>query len=257
MRRPILAFLNALLVAVILGLLWEALAWTVDNPISLPDPRTTLRAFQKHHSQILPATGDVIAVGLQAFMTALAIAIVITLLSIFVPFSKRLTAPILIFFRSAPIVVFVPIIYFLDPDPDRTRYIVGVIISLYPLCALPMRRAEQVPREYWEAATAMGASPFAYRMHVELPWSLSGLLEGCRVGGSLTIVGVVVSDMFHPVSNGIGSIINTSYSQSSPGTAIASVVVITAAAYAWTTALEKSTAAAQAFLFGQDQARTP
>lgn len=237
--------------------LWHTAAMLTADSFTLVGPVPTFSAFFVHTSKVLGATADTIMASLLAFALASCFATLLLVLATAVPLVEDLTVPVLVLFRSAPVIVLAPIIYsLLGGDPATTRIIVGILISIFPLSMLPLREMHLAPHQYVDAARAMGARPYQIRWGILLPWSVGALLQGLRVGVSLAVIGVVVSEMVYPNRDGIGRIFIATGQQFQVELKLAALLSISLATLLLTYLVENISNQIHRRIYGTDKQRS-
>ena len=119
------------------------------------------------------------------------------------PLLARVSASILSSLISVPLVVLYPVfVAWLGLGPT-SKIVFGVVSGIFPIALNTMVGVRGVDRSYATMAAAMGAGPRQIMFQVMAPLALPAILSGLRLGTSLIVIGVVLSEMLGS-ADGIG-----------------------------------------------------
>ena len=197
-RFDFLLLLAGLLVA------WQLLHWAV-GPDVLTSPWATIiragelvatRAFWDH----VEATVTAFAV---ASVIAIAGGIALGLALGLHRLSGDVADPILGTLYSIPKITLYPIILLLFGLGASAKIAFGVIHGVFPIAMFTMNAVRNVAPVYGRTARALRLTPLATALTVMAPAALPEILAGIRIGVALTLLGVLIGELFAATS-GLG-----------------------------------------------------
>jgi NitT/TauT family transport system permease protein len=86
----------------------------------------------------------------------------------------------------------------------RTTF--GAMHGVLPVALLTMSAIRNIPRVYWKSAQALHLSRRQTLLTVLFPATLPEVVAGLRIGFTLTLLGVLLAEMF-AAKHGLGSLI--------------------------------------------------
>ncbi len=189
-----------LLVIVIGG--WYAFTATfldADQRFLMPYPHEVVRVgFMRwdNLSEILRALWSTTQVAL----TGLAIAIIIgTSLAVMMSQARwveRSIYPYAVVLQTIPIIALVPLIGFWFEFNFRSRVIVCVLISLFPIVTNTLFGLSSVDRNLHDLFTLHGVSAWTRLRKLSLPAALPAVFTGFRISAGSSVIGAIVGDFF-------------------------------------------------------------
>ena len=138
--------------------------------------------------------------------------------------------PFLIAVQATPILVFVPLFATVIGPNFKSRVLVCVLISIFPIVANTLFGLLSVDRGYHELMTLNGASRTTRLLKLQFPAAMPSIFTGLQISAGLSVVGAVVGDFFFRQGEpGLGRLVNlyqnsTAYEQMY-GAAIMSAVL--------------------------------
>lgn len=207
MRRPKPSTVRwGILVAMLF--FWEVIPRTKILPeLFLPSLSKTLTVLwidRVEYAEALAVTlyevgvAMLIACGAGILMGAL-VGGIATLRSIMLPVFSSLYA--------VPIVILYPIFTAWFGIGSESKIVFAGIYGFFPVMLSTAAGIRTIDPQYLLAARSMGATLFQQITRVIIPASIPTVLTGLRLGGALTIIGVVVSEML-TASAGIGYLVS-------------------------------------------------
>ena len=190
--RPTLATLAGLVAIVVL---WQGACMMLQVPAYLvPRPGSVLLAAIDHRDtlarQALHTIGSAALGLLASSLVAALLAIVFALR----PAAARASMPVLIAFRSAPVVAVAPIIMLATGRGIGTSVIVVVIVTFFPMLVSLMRGLASENRSALELLHVYGATRWQRLRLVQVPFALPYLFTGLRVAGAGALLGAMLSE---------------------------------------------------------------
>jgi NitT/TauT family transport system permease protein len=205
--------IDTLLVVVALVVLWQVLHWIVGS-VALTSPAATVgRAADLMASpSFWPHVGET---GI-ALAYSLLIAVIGGLALGMVLGANRLAGevaePILVSLYSLPKITLYPVILLIFGLGLPAKVAFGAIHGIVPIVVFTMNAVRTIPPVMRKSARVMHLSPGQLVFTVIMPAALPELVSGLRVGFSLTLLGVLIGEMFasqrglgYLVMNAIGS----------------------------------------------------
>lgn len=199
--------LDGLGVLVALILIWQLLhEWAGD--VALTSPMTTIShaltlldsaRFWPHAWESLRALGLALAIastaglGLGVWLGAHRL-------------SGQVAEPLLIALYSIPKVTLYPLILLVFGLGLSAKVAFGAIHGVIPIAILTLNAVRAIKPVHLKTAKALRLTPWQAFAHVWLPAALPEILAGQRVGFSLTLLGVLIGEMFAS-QRGVGFLI--------------------------------------------------
>jgi NitT/TauT family transport system permease protein len=190
-------FLDPLLVALVIVVCWQCLHWAIGKH-SLSSPLSTLEALvQMLGTEVF--WGNV-AETARALVYALVIALIggvaLGVLFGISRISGRVAEPILLNLYSLPKVTLYPLVLLVFGLGLSAKVAFGVMHGLIPILMFTMNAIRQMRPVYLRASKTMRLSFFRTIVHVVLPAIFPEVVAGLRLGFSLTLLGVLIGEMF-------------------------------------------------------------
>jgi NitT/TauT family transport system permease protein len=203
MRRSI----DIVLVALALLLVWFALSWLI-GAATLPGPITAARKLasllqQPRFMRDLSATGQAYGVSL-AF--AMAGGLMLGILSGgWRSIGDKIEAPLLVLIAT-PKVMFYPVILLFFGLGDPAKIFFGILHGLPPVAILTANALRTLRPIYRKTARTLRLSVTSYILYVLIPAVFPEIVASFRVCFALTLLGVLVGEMFAS-SHGLGHLL--------------------------------------------------
>jgi NitT/TauT family transport system permease protein len=204
------------LIIVLLCVLWEVApraGWIAE--LFLPPLTTTLHAGVTNYQQY----GRELMVTLYEVAISMVLAcgggILVGGIIGSVAWLRILLLPLISTLYAVPLVIIYPLfVVWLGLGPP-SKIAVASLIGFFPAALSTAAGIQTIDPQLLLAARSMGATTWQRLTRVVVPAAIPTVLSGLRLGGALTIVGVVVSEML-VASQGIGYLISF-YRQSLDG----------------------------------------
>ena len=119
---------------------------------------------------------------------------------------RNLMLPVFSSLYAIPIVILYPIFTAWFGIGSESKIAFAGVYGFFPVMLSTAAGIRTIDEQYLLAARSMGASLPQLIMRVIIPASIPTVLSGLRLGGALTIIGVVVSEMLTSAS-GIGYLV--------------------------------------------------
>ena len=220
-------------IAIVLAalLVWQGVHWL--SPFALASPGATAvkivallqsPAFWPHAAE----TG-------RAFVYALAIAVSAGLAAGLVIGSSRTASevmdPVLASIYGVPKVTLYPLILLVFGLGLPAKVAFGALHSFFPIALFTINGVRKLPPVYRRAASVMRLSRAQTLATIVLPAALPEIVSGLRIGVSLTLLGVLIGEMFAS-QRGLGFLIMTAVGVHDTQTMMAVTTMLAAVAVA-------------------------
>jgi NitT/TauT family transport system permease protein len=183
----------------IVGILaaWQVLYWLAGD-IALTSPSTTAvhlwkllgtARFWGHVAETARAFGFAAAISLAG---GVALGVLLGLNRT----SGVVSEPILIALYSLPKVTLYPLVLLCFGLGMSAKVAFGAMHGLIPVTIFTMKAIMQIKPVLWRTAHAMRLSPRQTALTIALPAVLPEIVAGARLGISLTLLGVLIGEMF-------------------------------------------------------------
>lgn len=200
----------------VLGIaVWELFArFVVRNPLFLPTPGAVLIAAVK-----VVQTGELLSnllVSLTYFAVGSAIGFVGgVLLGILLGASQTVADyvdPWISAAYTAPLVALTPLLIIWFGIGLWSKTVIIALVVIFPVAIGTVAGIRSTDRSLLEVATSMGAGRGDSLRKVMVPWALSFILSGARIGVGRGVIGIFVAELFGGASKGIGLMISNAAS---------------------------------------------
>jgi NitT/TauT family transport system permease protein len=203
----------ALLVLIIAG--WSAISYLVLDPrrrFLLPPPEEVIqKAFMDDHNraEILDGLLETARVSLTGFIIATVLGILVAVLMSQAFWIETTLYPYAIFIQTIPILAITPLVGFWWGFNFRSRVLVCVIISLFPIVTNTLFGLKSAEPNAHNLFTLARASRVRRLVKLELPASLPAMFTGLRIAAGGSVIGAIVGDFFfRQGSPGLGRLLD-------------------------------------------------
>ncbi|MGH6790278.1 MAG: ABC transporter permease [Pseudolabrys sp.] len=209
MRRPSPTLVRWLIFAAVLAL-WEILprAGLIAELFLPPLSKTLIVLFQDRAQYAMAMLVTLYEVGL-AMLIACGGGILIGALVGGLALLRKLLLPVFSSLYAVPIVILYPIFTAWFGIGSESKIIFAGVYGFFPVMLSTAAGIRTIEEQLLVAARSMGATVPQQITRVIIPAAIPTVLTGLRLGGALTIIGVVVSEMLTSAA-GIGYLV-TSY----------------------------------------------
>ena len=229
--------LDALVLALAVLALWQAVG-SLTHGIAVSPPLGTL-AYLADLART-PLFWENAGATLAAFALAFALSAVVGLALGLVlglrRFAGEVAEPILVGFYTIPKVTLYPVVLLVFGLGVSAKVAFGVMHGLMPVTLLTLGAVRNLPPVLVRTARAMRLSGRQAMLGVLLPACLPDVVNGLRIGFSLSLLGVIIGEMFAS-QRGLGFLLVSGLSQHNVPLTTAIVLVIVLGAIAANTAM--------------------
>jgi len=193
-----------LLLAGVVVILWEAVRRSgLISPLLLAGPSDIAAAFLESGWDFLAA----FQVTLLSIVVAIAIAWSAGIVCGVVVGASRLAyevaAPILTTLFAIPLITLYPILMVWFGIGPASKIAFAVLTGFFPIALNTMDGVHLIDTAYIRFSRSIGATRRQAYLHLYLPLAMPSIMSGLRIGTSLIVIGVVVTEMLASVS-GLG-----------------------------------------------------
>ena len=110
--------------------------------------------------------------------------------------SGEVFEPILVTFYALPKVTLYPLVLLAFGLGMSAKVAFGVMHALVPITLMTRNAVSQLKPVYWRTAKTLGLGPVAAVRHVVFPAIMPELVAAVRIGFSLSLLGVLIGEMF-------------------------------------------------------------
>jgi NitT/TauT family transport system permease protein len=200
---------DTFIIVLIMLAVWQALH-QIAGETALPAPMPTLSYLVHNIATRRFAENAATTAGEFAYALVLSYAIGLTV-GVWMGahrLSGAVGEPILIALYSLPKIVLYPVVLLIFGLGFSGKVTFGAMHGVLPVALLTMGAIRAIPQVYLRTARTLQLSPAATIVNVLLPAALPEVFTGLRIGFSVTLLGVLLGEMFAS-KQGLGSMIMT------------------------------------------------
>ena len=178
-------------------LVWQCLHW-IAGDIALTSPAVTLRhlgamLLTSDFWRDVAETGRAFGLGvLISLIGGIGIGVLLGLNRT----AGTVSEPILIALYSLPKVTLYPLVLLCFGLGLSAKVAFGAMHGLIPVSIFTMNAIMQIKPVYWRTGRALRLSPQQTALTIALPAVVPEVIAGARIGFSLTLLGVLIGEMF-------------------------------------------------------------
>src|SRR5690606_29736727 len=109
---------------------------------------------------------------------------------------ERAVFPFMVILQAIPILAIVPLISFWWGTGQRSRIVVCVIISLFPIIVNTLFGLQSAERGMHDLFTLHHANRFTRLRKLMFPAAMPAIFAGLRISAGLSVIGAIVGDFF-------------------------------------------------------------
>ena len=198
---------DTFLLLIIMVLAWQALHQAV-GATALPAPLPTLAYLAKFlpSARFAESAWATLVSFSYALVLSYAIGLTIGVWMGFHRLSGAVGEPILISLYTLPKVTLYPVVLLIFGLSVAGRVTFGAMHGVLPVALLTMSAIRNIPTVYLKSAQALHLSRWQIITTVLFPATLPEVVAGLRIGFTLTLLGVLLAEMF-AAKHGLGSLI--------------------------------------------------
>ena len=198
---------DTLIILVVLLLAWQGLHQAVGTT-ALPGPVPTLSYLARFvpTERFAENAWATLVCFFYAVLLSYAIGLAIGVWMGIHRLSGAVGEPILISLYTLPKVTLYPVVLLIFGLSLSGRVTFGAMHGVLPVALLIMNAIRNIPRVYWKSARTLHLSTWQTILTVLLPATLPEVVAGLRIGFTLTLLGVLLAEMF-AAKHGLGFLI--------------------------------------------------
>lgn len=198
-------------------LVWEALYRAhVLNPLIFASPTLIFEAAVKRPEAFFLACRTTAAEIFMAMALSWIGGVAAGALVGAVPIISRIFVPLISAVIAVPFVIVYPVLMAWLGIGPQSKIVFGVLLGFFPIALNTAIGVQSIDEGYRRMASAMGASRLQIVARVMVPMAMPAVIAGLRLGTSLIVVGVILTEMLAS-TGGIGYVIATSQSMFQAG----------------------------------------
>lgn len=215
------------LLGIVMVAAWQILFWVIGDS-ALASPRGTLQRLAELFQTKLFL--DDVAETLQAIAVAVSIAVIGGVsFGVLLGMHRRsgdVAEPLLVALYSLPKVILYPVVLLIFGLGISARIAFGIIHGIFPVVLFAMASIRNIRPVVWRSAQAFHLSKWQTITSVIFPAALPGIMTGVRIGTSVTLLGVLVGEMF-AAKAGVGYRLMNAMANHDVATILAIVLALT------------------------------
>lgn len=229
--------LDPLLLIVVALLLWAAVgAWTQGVAVSGPVATVAYLGELLLTARFWDSAGATAGALAMAFILSAACGLLLGLVLGLWRFAGDVAEPVLAGFYTIPKVTLYPVVLLLFGLGVSAKVAFGVMHGLVPVTLFTVAAVRTLPPVLQRVARSLRLSPSETIRWVLLPACLPQIVAGLRLGFSLSLLGVLIGEMFSS-QRGLGFLLVSGLAQNNVRLSTAVVLVIVVFAIAANTAM--------------------
>lgn len=188
---------DTLIIVAAVLFIWQGLAgWVGATALAGPGPTLTyLVHFVPSHRFAINALSTAITFG-WALLIAYALGLALGIWMGAHRVSGAVGEPVLVTLYSIPKITLYPVILLIFGLTLGGKVTFGAIHGILPVALLTMAAIRNIPPVYLKSARTLHLSPWQTIVNVLLPATLPEVVAGLRIGFTVTLFGVLLSEMF-------------------------------------------------------------
>jgi NitT/TauT family transport system permease protein len=183
-----------------------------DKRFLLPSPLQVLRLGVldgTSRSEILHALGATTKVAVTGLVISMVAGVFLAVLMSQSRWVERAVYPYAVVLQTVPIIAVVPLIGYSLGFNFRSRVLVCVLISIFPIITNTLFGLKSVDAGLHDLFSLHAVSRLTRLRKLQLPAALPAMFEGFRISAGLGVIGAVVADFFFRQGDiGIGRLID-------------------------------------------------
>jgi NitT/TauT family transport system permease protein len=179
-----------------------------------------------HLHEMLDGLWSSTKVALIGLVVSIVLGVVIAVLMSQARAIERAVFPFMVMLQAIPILAIVPLISFWWGTAQKSRIIVCVIISLFPIIVNTLFGLQSADRAMHDLFTLEHASRWTRLTKLMFPAALPAMFAGLRISAGLSVIGAIVGDFFFGQGEaGIGQLLRKYASRNMGEQLLASVII--------------------------------
>lgn len=178
----------------------------------LPPPHTVVRVGlldADHLTELLEGLWSTIHVALVGFALAAVIGLVLAIVMSQARWVEHSIYPYAVVLQTIPILAVVPLLGFWFGFEFRSRVIVCVLVSLFPIITNTLFGLQSVGDDLHELFSLHRSGRLQRLVHLQLPAALPAIVTGFKISAGLSVIGAIIADFFFRQGDpGIGRLID-------------------------------------------------
>lgn len=202
-------------VAVVVLTAWKlAATYAFDDAqrFLLPPPDAVVRvglADGDNLRELLRALWSTTRVALIGLALSMLIGVALAVLMSRSRWLEHAVYPYAVALQTIPILAVVPLLGFWFGFEFRSRLIVCVLVSIFPIITNSLFGLQSVDRGLHDLFSLHDAGRWTRLIHLQLPAAVPAVLTGCKISAGLSVIGSIIADFFFRRGEpGIGRLID-------------------------------------------------
>ena len=180
-------------------------------------------------SDILLSLWSSTKVAMIGLVIAICIGFILAIMMSQAKIVERAIFPFMVTLQAIPILAIVPLIAFWFGTGQRSRVVVCVIISLFPIIVNTLFGLQSADRDLHDLFTLHHADRLTRMRKLMFPSALPAIFAGLRISAGLSVIGAIVGDFFFGKGDaGIGQLLRR-YANQLQGEELLAAVIMSSA----------------------------
>jgi NitT/TauT family transport system permease protein len=187
--------------AVVLGI-WNAFSYVLLKPeqrFLMPPPHKVVQVGvldAENLAEILRGLWETTQVAITGLLISIVLGTLLAVAMSQARWVERSIYPYAVVLQTIPIIALVPLIGFWFEFNFRSRVIVCVLISLFPIITNTLFGLKSADRQLHDLFTLHGAGRVTRLRKLLVPAALPAVFTGFRISAGLAVIGAIVGDFF-------------------------------------------------------------
>jgi NitT/TauT family transport system permease protein len=214
-ERSIVRWLAPLAVLATLLTAWSMASWHLldrRQRFIWPAPLDVVRVGfldGDHLRELLDGLWSTSRVALVGLAISMALGVALAVLMSQARWVERSIYPYAVVLQTIPILAVVPLLGYWFGFEFRSRVIVCVLVSLFPIMTNTLFGLQSVEPGLHDLFSLHGSSRWQRLRHLQLPAALPAIVAGFKISAGLSVIGAIIADFFFRQGNpGIGRLID-------------------------------------------------
>ncbi len=178
----------------------------------LPTPSETVRTGLldgSNRAELLDALWSTTQVALVGLAISMVLGVVLAIVMSQARWVEHSLYPYAVVLQTIPILAVVPLLGFWFGFDSKSRVIVCVLVSIFPIITNTLFGLQSVDAGHHDLFSLHGASRWQRLRHLQMPGAVPAMLTGFKISAGLSVIGSIIADFFFRQGEpGIGRLID-------------------------------------------------
>jgi NitT/TauT family transport system permease protein len=191
-------------------ILWEAVAWSIRNVLSVKQPGTkwpyisqVIPFIMKNLDQLLQQGGATFLNAMSGFAVGSLVGLALAVLMSLSKTIERTITPYIVSSQMVPIIGLAPVVFGILHNADLSRITMAAYVTFFPITINSLAGLSRVKKEQKELFSSYASPTWKYYWKLALPSALPQFFLGLKLSAPLSITASIVVELMG-APNGIG-----------------------------------------------------